>query len=422
MTGLVHVVGAGLSGLACATALADKGRRVVLHEATDHAGGRCRSWHDAHLDRTIDNGNHLILGANRECAAYLERIGGGCGLISVDPVELPFRDLATGRSWALRPGKGPLPLWLADPARRVPDTAFADYLSIVRLAFAGQDAAVADLLPDAHPLTRRLWRPLAVSILNTPYETGSARLLWSVFRRTLLRGADACRPLVAGAGGLSAALVDPALALLSGQGVARHFGRRLKAVALDNTGAATALVFADGPVALSPDDRVVLALPADAIAALLPGVPTPDRFHAILNAHFRLDDTVRLPGGLPLLGLVGGVAEWLFARGDVASVTVSAADALMDRPANDLAALLWRDVAAALGLDARPVPLCRIIKERRATFAATPEQQRRRPGPRLSRNLVLAGDWTDTSLPATIEGAVQSGHRAAAIVRFGGNG
>lgn len=413
MTAAVHVVGAGLSGLACATALAGSGRRVVLHEATDHAGGRCRSWHDPHLDRIIDNGNHLILGANRDCFTYLDRIGGRHGLLSWEPVAIPFLDLATGRSWHLRPGAGPLPFWLADPSRRVPDTSFGDYLPVLKLAFAGRNRTVAELLPPFHPLTARLWKPLAVSILNTPYEHGSARLLWSVFRRTLLRGAVACRPWIAGPGGLSAALVDPALSFLAAHGADICFSRRLKAVEQAPDGTAIALIFAGRHLVLQPGEQVVLALPAESAGTLLPDLPVPDRFHAILNAHFRLDRPAVLPGALPVLGLVGGVAEWLFVRGDTISVTVSAADALLDR--TDLPSLLWQDLARVLGLDAARIPPHRIIKEKRASFAATPAQETRRPGPRVARNLFLAGDWTDTGLPATIEGAIASGHRAAAL-------
>ncbi|AUN29414.1 hydroxysqualene dehydroxylase HpnE [Niveispirillum cyanobacteriorum] len=415
MTGTVHVVGAGLAGLACATALAGSGRDVILYEATDHAGGRCRSWHDGLLDRVIDNGNHLILGANPECFAYLDRIGGRAGLITVDPVALPFLDLRDRRSWTLRPGNGPLPLWLTNPARRVPDSRLLDYLAAFKLAFVSPDAPVADVLPAGTPLTERLWKPLAVSILNTPYDTGSARLLWSVFRRTLLRGAEACRPWIAGPAGLSGALVDPALAYLARSGAAARFGARLKALERTADGLVSALDFGSERIVLAAHDKVVLAVPPEVAARLLPDLSVPDRYHAILNAHYRLQSPVTLPGGLPLIGLVGGVAEWLFLRGDVLSVTISAADALMDRDADDLLRLIWRDVAAATGLDPDRPASGRIVKEKRATFAATPDQQRRRPGPQLSANLLLAGDWTDTGLPATIEGAVQSGHRAAAM-------
>jgi uncharacterized protein with NAD-binding domain and iron-sulfur cluster len=117
------------------------------------------------------------------------------------------------------------------------------------------------------------------------------------------------------------------------------------------------------------------------------------------------------------VGLVGGTAEWVFAFPDRLSVTVSAADRLVEMDTQELAALLWRDVAAVHRLDGPPPP-CRIVKEKRATFAATPAQDARRPAcPTRWTNLFLAGDWTATGLPATIEGALRSGETAAALAR-----
>ena len=99
------------------------------------------------------------------------------------------------------------------------------------------------------------------------------------------------------------------------------------------------------------------------------------------------------------------------------SVTVSAGDRLIDTPREELAKTIWNEVAAVAGLPADPMPPWQIVRERRATFAATPEQDAKRPGAATSwRNLVLAGDWTNTGLPATIEGAIRSGNRAAAVV------
>ncbi|HET8995977.1 MAG TPA: FAD-dependent oxidoreductase, partial [Acetobacteraceae bacterium] len=97
--------------------------------------------------------------------------------------------------------------------------------------------------------------------------------------------------------------------------------------------------------------------------------------------------------------------------------TVSAANRLVDEAAETIAALVWPDVRAALRLEAEAMPRFRVVKEKRATFAATAAQERRRPGPRIGlANLVLAGDWTATGLPATIEGAIRSGRRAAAAL------
>jgi hypothetical protein len=176
-----------------------------------------------------------------------------------------------------------------------------------------------------------------------------------------------------------------------------------------------ALEFDDGTVALGPDDRAVLALPPWVMAELLPGMPElPTR--AIVNAHFRLDEPGVLPGGQPFLGLVGGLAQWLFVRDDVASVTVSAADRLLDGSAEDLAAELWREIAGPLAADPARLPPYRVVKERRATLAHTPEVVKRRPGPATTLSwLWLAGDWMASPWPCTIEAAIASGLAAARL-------
>jgi hypothetical protein len=158
---------------------------------------------------------------------------------------------------------------------------------------------------------------------------------------------------------------------------------------------------------------VVLAVPPRPAAALLPGLKTPSKFRAIVNAHFRFDPPRDMP---PLIGVVGGLVEWLFAFPRRLSVTISNGDRLVDMPREELAQAIWRDVCKAGGVSGE-LPPWQIVRERRATFEATPEQNALRPGASTAhKNLFLAGDWTDTGLPATIEGSVRSGDRAADLV------
>jgi len=414
----IHIIGAGLAGLACAVELAKRGYPSVVHEAARQAGGRARSFHDETLDRVIDNGNHLMLSGNRAVMGYLDTIGARGTLIAPARARIPFLDLATGERWTLRPNAGPLGWWIFAPSRRVPGSRARDYLQALRLARAGPGATVADCFDAARPLYRRLWEPLAVAALNTAAAEGAAHLLWPVVRETLLRGEAYMRPCIA-RDGLSDTLVTPALAYLEAKGAQVRLGARVRAIELSG-GRAAAITVGQDTIALGPDDAVVVAVPPAAAQALLPGCPAPPASRAIVNAHFKLAAPIEPPGamaGAPLLGLIGGVAQWLFLRGEIASVTISAAEDYVDREAEALAPLIWADVAAALDLPAAPVPPVRIVKEKRATFAQTPEALDLRPGATTSYpNLFLAGDWTDTGLPATIEGAVRSGLRAAEAV------
>ncbi|WP_419826609.1 hydroxysqualene dehydroxylase HpnE [Sphingomonas sp.] len=413
----VHVVGGGLAGLAAAVSLVAEGRAVTLSEASPQAGGRCRSYHDRQLGLTIDNGNHLLLSGNHAAMRYLATIGASDRLTGPARARLDFFDRASGERWAVAPNRGRVPWWLFSRARRVPGTSVADYLALARLVAARRDAMVAETIPTDGALWRRLIEPFLVAVLNTPARGGSAALAGAVIAETLAKGAAACRPLVA-TPTLSAAFVDPALDWLRERGADVRLGRRLRGLEVAD-GRVAALDFADGREALGPEDGVVLAVPAWVATTLLPGLAVPTKHHAIVNAHFRIAAPAGAP---PIVGVIGGTAEWVFAFPDRLSVTISAADRHLDTDRETLAQAIWADVAAVHGLDGE-MPAWQLVREKRATFSATPAQDALRPEPTAPgfANLALAGDWTRTGLPATIEAAIRSGNRAARIVA-GGDG
>lgn len=407
----IHIIGAGLAGLAAATALAPS-HRVVVYEAARLAGGRCRSYFDSTLGLTIDNGNHLLLSGNRAAQAFLERIGAKDALVGPEECIFDFADLPTGARWKIHPNAGRIPWWIFVNSRRVPGTSAADYFDGAKLLRAGPDATIAQAMRRRGDAWEKLWKPVFVSALNAKVEEGSAQLTAAVLRETLGAGGLASRPRVA-RDGLGPAFIDPALAMLANHGAEVRFGARLRGLRIEGDRIA-ALNFADGDVALDADDRVILAVPPWVATELLPDLTAPDAFRAILNAHFACPP----PPGTPLVsGITGALTEWLFAFHDRLSVTVSAADDHIDAPREELAAKIWSEVSRITGAPAA-MPPWQIVKEKRATFAATPAQDRRRPPATTHwRNLVLAGDWTQTGLPATIEGAIRSGDRAAALLK-----
>jgi squalene-associated FAD-dependent desaturase len=413
----VHIIGAGLAGLAAAVRVAEAGVAVTLYEAAPRAGGRCRSYHDPQLGCVIDNGNHLMLSGNHAIMAYLKSIGAADRLAGPRNAAFPFVDAATGARWSLRPGPGVIPWWLFDPARRVPQTSVWQYLSVARVMRANDRETMSACVGDSGNLYRNFWEPLTVAVLNTAPGEAAAGLMRPVLRETFLKGAEACRPLVA-RDSLAAALVDPAVETLTTAGAAIRFGTRIKTV-IESGRVAT--LDADGEtIPLADADKVILAVPPWVAETVLPGLKVPPPGEPIVNVHYRLPRAVVSAGDVRIVGVVGGVAQWVFARGDIASVTISAAADMNDTPADDIARRCWPDVALALELGDMPLPVARVVKERRATFAQTPDALSLRPGCRTTTaNLFLAGDWTATGLPATIEGAVRSGFTAAADVLRG---
>lgn len=413
MTRTIHIVGAGLSGLACAIRLSDEGRKVVVHEAARMAGGRCRSYYDSSLDLVIDNGNHLLLSGNSAARDYARRIGAADALVGPDECVFDFLDTKSGERWRLRPNLSRLPWWIFAKDRRVPGSAARDYLGALGILRAKDGATIGEAMECSGLLYDRLWGPVLLSALNTDPREASAALAAAVLRETLAAGGAACRPLVA-KHGLGAAFIEPALATLAKNGGELRFGARLKAIEFSEDRART-LNFGDDRIELGESDRLVLAVPPWAAQDIVPEIQAPDEFRGIVNAHFK----VAPPNGQPLLlGMIGSLSEWLFAFDDRLSVTISGADRLMDDSRESLAERIWAEVSAATGLPAE-LPPWQIVKEKRATFAATPQQEARRPKAETRwRNLFLAGDWTATGLPATIEGSIRSGYRAAELARI----
>jgi len=411
---VIHVIGAGVAGLAAAVRLAQAGERVVVHEATAQAGGRCRSYYDHAVGMVIDNGNHLLLSGNHAALSFLRAIGSERGLSGPAATEFPFIDLATKERWCLRPNPGRLGWWVFCAGRRVPGTRAFDYVGLLKVLRAAKGTAIAQAMTCAGTVYDRLWRPILLAALNTDPPEGDATLAAQVIRETLFVGGRAYRPLIA-KDGLSATLVDPAIRFLQAHGGAIRFEHNLHALRFAGRRAA-ALDFGLEVEELGGDDAVVLAVPPYMARTLVPDVEAPDQFRAIVNAHFAIAPPPDFP---PMIGVVNGMVEWIFAFPGRLSVTISGADRLLSTPREALAETIWREVAAVVGIAAE-LPPWQIVRERRATFAAIPSQNAKRPGARTKwDNLMLAGDWTATGLPATIEGAIRSGNRAADALNRG---
>ena len=157
-------------------------------------------------------------------------------------------------------------------------------------------------------------------------------------------------------------------------------------------------------------------MPAWDVSTFLPDLKPPAPGEPIVNVHFKLLEAPEGFDAVDLVGVINGFAQWIFVRGPLVSITISAAASEAALEAQDIAERCWIDVCATLRLEAS-LPPYRVIKERRATFEQTPDALKHRTGPRTSlSNTFIAGDWTDTGLPATIEGAIKSGNAAAQAI------
>jgi squalene-associated FAD-dependent desaturase len=405
----VAVIGGGWAGLAASVHLAAAGMRPWLYEAGRELGGRARRA--ARLGDDLDNGQHILLGAYRDCLALMRQVG-------AEPERLfrrlPFevRDnqgfrLALPRlpppldlAWGLLAARGPTwsekrraAFWL----NRLRRTGF-------RLA---HDQTVAAWLREAGQsgiLCRQLWEPLCLAALNTPAEIASARVFAQVLHDSLGSDAAGATDLLLPRQSLSALLPEPAALWLARQGARIHTGCRVRPLPVEGGWQVGDRRFC----------RVVLAVAPWHLATLLPATPAlpyPSASVPIATLYLHYPAKIALP--FPLMALHGGFGQWLVDRGGgILAASFSGEGAWTAASGAQLAEALHAEIAGIVPVG--DLPRWQFVRERRATFACTPDLVRapqKTPWP----GLFLAGDHTWAAYPATLEGAVRSGLAAARL-------
>jgi len=447
-TGRVVVVGGGLAGLAAAVRLAARGREVLVLEARGVLGGRTTSIVDPATSLRIDNGQHVVMGCYAATFDWLDAMGARANVWLQPSLEVTSVDRAGVRS-TLRcpPWRAPLNLlagvlaWRTLPAReRIAVLRLAPALRRARHWVEGRGPApvvpgetVGDWLArhgQGPRLRELLWEPLALAALNQDVATSAAgpfvRVLAGIFGPGR-QDASIGLPV----GRLDEAFAEPARRFVEERGglVRRHAPARVHV----ERGQVTRVTVRDETVTERPE-AVVVAVPWHALEAT---VVEREGLLAPLFASERAREaspivTVNLWFDRPVLetafvGLPGRRFQWAFDKGRDAlgrwhvSLVASGAAAVVDASQEALAATAEEELLGAMGVAAKGAArvAALIVREPRATFSLAPGQPPR-PAPGTPvRGLYLAGDWTGTGLPATIEGAVVSGHRAADLVLSG---
>lgn len=399
----VAVIGGGWAGIAAAVELTAGSHAVTLFEAGRVLGGRARGVNMA--GRQLDNGQHILLGAYRDTLELMRRVDAAPEhLFDRQPLQIVDRSgfcLRLPRlaapfhvAWGLLTACG---VGLGEKLRtawwmeRVKQHGF-------RLEIDCTVAQWLDAAGQTGMLRRHLWEPLCLAALNTPAEQASAQLFANVLRDSLgsprREDTDLLLPRV----DLGQLLPVPAGKWLQDQGAVLRLGHRVKHITAGNEG-----------VAIDSErfDAAVIATAPQHVADLWPDAASDFRFEPIATVYLQFrEKTAPLP--FPLLNLLGKHGQWVVDRGQgLLACVLSGHGDWEALPDEELAAVL-RD---ELDMD-EPPAWQRVIREKRATFSARPAMQR--PDFRTSHpRIVLAGDYTWADYPATLEGAVRSGFRAA---------
>ena len=428
----VVVVGAGCAGLSAAAALAEAGVRVLVTEARPVLGGRTFATRDQASGEWVDNGQHVLLGCYHDTLAFLRRIGSQ-GLVSVQStLRVPIVEGKDQWSELRCPGLPP-PLNLVAGVLGWSALSWRERLSVLGLAraFRGSRPVPADQTVrqwlaahgQAPRLCDLLWEPLAVAALNQRIDTATATTFVEVVRRMLGPEPDDAA-LVLPTASLTRTFIDPAAAFVARCGGDVRPGSTARV--RFGAGGAVGVDVKDEPVHAA---AVVSAVPWHALAglcgdaapaALAPAVAraTTMRSSPIVTANLWFDRPVL---DEPFVGLPGRAFQWAFDRRRVTpgeatyvSMVCSGADDVVDLANEAIVARAHGELRRAVPAVAR-ARLVRgtAVRERRATFSLAAGEPARPATATPVPGLFLAGDWIDTGLPATIESAVISGHRAA---------
>ena len=440
------VVGAGLAGLSAATRLAERGLRVLVVEARPSAGGRATAFTDPHTGDRVDNGQHALFGCYHETRRFLRRVGAE-GRVRAQPNLAVDLILPGGRASRLVCPPLPSPLHLAAAVLDWDVLPWRDRVSVLRmrkplarakalLREPGKGAAASPSETVAQWLVRNgqaprliswLWEPLALAALNQPIHVAAAVPFARVL--ALMFGGDRQdAALVMPTRPLDEMYVTPALEFLRQRGGEVRTASPAR-IFVGEDGAARVTAAGEtisAPVVISAVPWFELPQVLGAVPALAPVVHAACGTEAspVVTVNLWFDRAVF---GRSVVGLPERTMQWAFEKpsavGDGCvhvSLVSSGADDMLGLANDRLAALALAEVIAAVPrASAATLRHSLVVRERRATFSLAPDQPSR-PGARTAvRGLFLAGDWIETGLPATLEGAAMSGHQAAAAAMIG---
>jgi squalene-associated FAD-dependent desaturase len=433
----VVIIGGGFAGLAAGVRLSERGQDVLLLERRSHLGGRAYSFTDAKTGDVVDNGQHLFMGCYHHTIAFLKTIGRLDRLKFQDRPRVDFLDTKGFTSFDCPPL--PAPLHVLAGLLRMKGLGLSDKLRAFNIGRAiksnGRLSPGAltvdqwlDELGQSTRIKKRFWYPMVVATLNQKPGIASARMLKVVLQEAF--GGDSKSASIGiSRVGLSDLYTDGAFDFIKARGGDVRTGAQVQRLIIEK-GVVVAVELKDGE--LVDGDYFISAVPPEALFAILPEELKNKEFASLLTLGSSPIVSINLWFDRPIIdhefvGLLGTRSQWIFNKDLILSpgkksnqvaVIISAARDFVDWTKNDLVEMALADLHELLPAS-RDAELLHsvIVKEREATLSHSVESDSLRPGPRTSiSNLILAGDWTDTGLPATIESAVVSGDKATEIV------
>lgn len=430
------IIGGGFAGLAAGVELSDRGYEVELLERRNRLGGRAYSFIDAKTGDTVDNGQHLFMRCYKETVAFLEKIGRLDRLQFQDRLRVEFLDRENGFITFECADTFP-PLHILAGLFRMKGLTAGDKLRALKLGNAIRSKnghkrlTVSEWLARLNQsvnISERFWNPLAIATLNESPDTASAKMMAVVLREAFTGSReDSCIGI--SSVGLGDLYTDGARDFIEARGGRVQTNAQVGNLLIEN-GQVSGVELKSGERVAA--DYFISAVPHTAFLEIIPEEMRRREFASVERLSSSPILSINLWFDRPVIdrtfvGLIGTKVQWIFnkdliVRGSRSSnhlaLIISAARGFVDMTKDELVEMALLELREMIP-SSRPAQLLhsQIVKEREATIAHTVESDSLRPGARTSLpNFILAGDWTDTGLPATIESAVLSGNAAADMI------
>ena len=385
-----------------------------IFESSGFAGGRCRSYFDKKIGIEIDNGNHLVLSANKNFFEYCQLIKSEKTIKKIEP-KFNFFNVKDKKHWSLNLLDKKYPTWIFNKKKRIPNSSVIDYFAFLKFCLVNKKTKVSDLIKGSN-IFKSFWEPFTLGIMNTHPDEASAKVLSNVLKKTIFKGRDFCyiyQPKI----NWHDTLIQPTINLLEKKNIKISFNNTLKKIIVKNKNLKK-LIFERNIIDIYPNDRIIFALPLSSFGKLFPDQKIPLKYNTILNIHFRLPESVLSLFRNEVVGMVDSLSQWIFVKKKHISVTVSDANKYDNLSANEIANLVWREICIYLKKTLDLLEF-RVIKEKKATYHQSPENNSLINNiSNIPKNVFLAGDWTQNELPCTIEGSILSGKKAVELLKI----
>jgi squalene-associated FAD-dependent desaturase len=415
--GTVLILGAGLAGLSAASYLSSGGYKTIILESSGKPGGRAYSFTDKDTGSVIDNGQHIMMGCYKYTLDFFNKIGAEKNFKIQDNLAVNF--LKRGKKiHTLKSVSSLYPLNLFIGLIRYTALKFTDRFRLLKIFFklylySSRDLekmSVDEWLTNENQsagIKKAFWEILAVGALNTSIKKASAKMFADILKQMFFRG-NKSASIVLPVSGLSESYCGNAISFINKNGGEISFYETVTSLEFSRNKLSAVCT---SKRKITDFDYVISALPLYALKRILSSEKQfafPElEYSSILSMHLWLNNNTLKE---KFYGLIDSPVHWVFNHNKYITIVISDADKLVFKSREELYCLISNELDKYLGIKQEDISSYKVIKEKRATFIPSNAILKHRPGPETAyRNFLLAGDWTNTGLPATIEGAVKSG-------------